>query len=489
MTAMTDTRLGFFGKLPALGDFARRGLPPAFVQPWDDGMQQAMAAARQRHGARWQDAWRAAPTWRFLLAPRVCGEHAWAGIVGPSSDRVGRGFPMVMATPWTTEPSWVRHLLRATRWFGALAALHRRAQLTHGLDADALAAAIVQLPGPEAVDAAAGLAGLPAHAGHWRLPLADACAYEATLLDSWQQLARRPEPWCLWWTDEHTAAPAVLATRGLPTDYSLLLDEAVTRGAAPGPAPAVTADTPRHEATASMRPVAALAAATGTARALATATPTAPSPSPAHVAPTPVIHLRDRNMAVVCADDADTPDKTRIAQAVHSLASQHDGIDTLRDALLSLHTHLGQRVDPVGTPVADTAVVAAQWNGGHARLLRIGAAAAWHWRRGRLRPVFATVVVPDDGGLDDLLFGPVGPARPGLGGLLPPRIDDAPCALAPGDRLLLIATRALCGLPEARFADALAHADPDQVRGRLGQVAGLRSHPSTWPIGVIDIPA
>jgi type VI secretion system ImpM family protein len=470
MNAMTDTRLGFFGKLPALGDFARRGLPPAFVQPWDDGMQQAMAAARQRHGARWQDAWRAAPTWRFLLAPRVCGEQAWAGIVGPSSDRVGRGFPMVMATPWTTDPSWVRHLLRATRWFGALAALHRRAQVTHGLDADALAAAIVQLPGPEAIDTAAGLATLPGHAGHWRLPLADACAYEAALLDSWQQLARRPEPWCLWWTDERTAAPAVLATRGLPTDYTLLLDEAATRGGAPAPSvasPSIASDTARHELAPSM-----------------------PRGSILAVAPTPVIHLRDRNMAVVCADDAQTPDDMRIAQAVHGLAGQHDGIDTLRDALLSLHAHLGERrVDPVGAPLADTAVVAAQWNGGHARLLRIGAAAAWHWRRGRLRPVFATVTAPNDGGLDDLLFGPAGPARPGLGGMLPPRIDDAPCALAPGDRLLLVATRALCGLPEARFADALAHADPDHVRGRLGQVAGLRSHPSTWPIGVIDIPA
>jgi type VI secretion system ImpM family protein len=481
MNAMTATRLGFFGKLPALGDFARRGLPPAFVQPWDDGMQQAMAVARQRLGARWQDAWRGAPTWRFLLAPRVCGEYAWTGIVGPSRDRVGRGFPLVMATPWTADPTGVRYLLRATRWFGALTALHRRAQLAHGLDADALAAAIVQLPGPEAIDPAAGLASLTSHADHWRAPLTDACAYEATLLDSWQQLDRRPDPWCLWWTDERATAPAVVATRGLPTDYSLLLDDTATRGAMTAPSSA--ASPARHDTALSLPHVAAPPASPPPASV------TARDVSPASAA-TPVIHLRDRNMAVVCADEAQTADATRIAQAVHGLASQHDGIDTLRDALLSLHTQFGERrVDPDGNAVADAAVVAAQWNGGHARLLRIGAAAAWHWRRGRLRPVFATFAARGDDGLDDLLFGPAGPTRPGLGGMLPPQVDDAPCALAPGDRLLLVATRALCGLPEARFADALAHADPDHVRGRLGQVAGLRSHPSSWPIGVIDIPA
>lgn len=488
MSEMTETRMGFFGKLPALGDFARRGLPMTFLQPWDDGMQGAMANARQRHGTRWSAAWDTAPVWRFLLAPRICGMQAWAGIVGPSRDRVGRGFPMVMATPWTTEPAQVRHLLRATRWFGALTALHRRAQRARGLDADALAAAIVQLPPPDALDATAGLAALPPHATHWRLPVADACAYEASLLDSWQRLARRPDPWCLWWTDTPEDAPAVLATRGLPTDYSLLLDEATIRGGTPAPSVAAFPARPEARPETSAASIASVASVASGARPRAAFPPAAPSAPRA--APMPVLHLRDRNMVVVCADDAAMPGEAGIAQAVHGLAGRHEGIDTLREALLSLHAHLGERrVDAHGAPMADAAVVAAQWNGGHARLLRIGAAVAWHWRRGRLRPVFAAAATHTGDDLDGLLFGTEGPTRPGLGGLLPPQVDDAPCALAPGDRLLLVATRALCGLPEARFAEALAHADPDSVRGRLGQVAGLRSHPSLWPIGVIDIPA
>ena len=35
MTAMRSAAPGFYGKLPARGDFVRRRLPSAFVAPWD----------------------------------------------------------------------------------------------------------------------------------------------------------------------------------------------------------------------------------------------------------------------------------------------------------------------------------------------------------------------------------------------------------------------------------------------------------------------
>ena len=41
---------GFFGKLPARGDFVRAGLPRDFVDPWDAWLQRVLAGSRDAAG-------------------------------------------------------------------------------------------------------------------------------------------------------------------------------------------------------------------------------------------------------------------------------------------------------------------------------------------------------------------------------------------------------------------------------------------------------
>lgn len=89
--------VGFFGKLPARGDFVRAGLPSSFVNPWDSWLQAAIASARSTLGEAWLPAWMEAPVWRFLLAPGLCGDQAALGVWMPSVDRVGRHFPLTCA--------------------------------------------------------------------------------------------------------------------------------------------------------------------------------------------------------------------------------------------------------------------------------------------------------------------------------------------------------------------------------------------------------
>ena len=67
---------GYFGKLPAAGDFVQRRLPPVFVDAWDRAFSHALAGARDLLGDAWLQAYHAAPAWRFLLSP---------GIVGPAA--------------------------------------------------------------------------------------------------------------------------------------------------------------------------------------------------------------------------------------------------------------------------------------------------------------------------------------------------------------------------------------------------------------------
>lgn len=135
---------GLYGKVPAHGDFVRRGLPSSFVTPWDDWLQAGIARARAGLGAHWADAWDAAPAWRFALPAGACGPDAVAGVMLPSMDTVGRRFPITLAAtlpPGAPVPQ--------ADWFDALegAALAGR---DGAADADALAAAIPDpvRPGP-----------------------------------------------------------------------------------------------------------------------------------------------------------------------------------------------------------------------------------------------------------------------------------------------------------------------------------------------------
>lgn len=140
---------GLFGKVPAHGDFVRRGLPTSFVAPWDAWLQRGMEAARERLGPRWAELWDSAPPWRFALPAGACGPDAVAGVMLPSQDMVGRRFPITLAALVARDAP-----APDAAWFAVLeaAALAGRAGQA---DADALAAAIpdpgAELPEPPRV--------------------------------------------------------------------------------------------------------------------------------------------------------------------------------------------------------------------------------------------------------------------------------------------------------------------------------------------------
>ncbi len=87
---------GFYGKLPAQGDFVVRNLPRAFVSIADRWMQDGLGTL-QSTSANWLKYYLVAPVWRFVLPQGVWNESAWCGAIMPSVDAVGRYFPMVAA--------------------------------------------------------------------------------------------------------------------------------------------------------------------------------------------------------------------------------------------------------------------------------------------------------------------------------------------------------------------------------------------------------
>lgn len=90
------TTIGWYGKLPWVGDFVGRGLP--WQRTWDDWLQRSLAAAELALGAApLRERIRGMAPWQCLLLPPAEPELGWCGVVAGSNDRVGRVFPLLVA--------------------------------------------------------------------------------------------------------------------------------------------------------------------------------------------------------------------------------------------------------------------------------------------------------------------------------------------------------------------------------------------------------
>lgn len=116
---MTNTP-GWYGKLPALGDFAHRRLPPDFLAAWDAWLQTGVNDSRAMLGSDWLDNYLTAHVWHFVLLPGVVGAACWTGVWTPSVDRVGRYFPLTLALPLPTAPRLSASLAELGAWLQGL---------------------------------------------------------------------------------------------------------------------------------------------------------------------------------------------------------------------------------------------------------------------------------------------------------------------------------------------------------------------------------
>jgi type VI secretion system protein ImpM len=97
MTPLHPLGAGFYGKVRTHGDFVRRGLSHEFVTPWDAWLQRGLLESRQRFGEDWLNHFLGMPLWCFALKPGVIDASAYAGVLMPGIDAVGRYFPFVIA--------------------------------------------------------------------------------------------------------------------------------------------------------------------------------------------------------------------------------------------------------------------------------------------------------------------------------------------------------------------------------------------------------
>lgn len=121
MDGKESLTVGWYGKIPSLGDFVSRRLPTSFIDIWDTWLQKAMASSREQLGEHWLDLYLTSPIWRFILMPDTCGNaKVWTGILMPSVDKVGRHFPLTIATEIEPYSGTVLSILSAQEWYVAL---------------------------------------------------------------------------------------------------------------------------------------------------------------------------------------------------------------------------------------------------------------------------------------------------------------------------------------------------------------------------------
>ncbi|NNF16547.1 MAG: type VI secretion system-associated protein TagF [Gammaproteobacteria bacterium] len=228
VTGAPDLTPGFYGKLPALGDFVKRRLPGSFVSAWDGWLQGCVASSKAHLGEHWLEIYLSSPVWRFTLLPGIGGEQGWSGVMIPSVDRVGRYFPLTVAAPLPPAAS-VFTMLNASGWFAQAedAALSALDDEDFSLDDFAQTVANlgpcydqdnVSLPDTDVTTLRSG----------WQIPLQTVDRAGAALQGVSELLAKnRFGHFSLWWTSgSELIAPSLLVSPGLPDvdAYTGMLD-------------------------------------------------------------------------------------------------------------------------------------------------------------------------------------------------------------------------------------------------------------------------
>ena len=207
---------GLYGKLPAYGDFIFRNLNSTFINAWDEWLQSFVAGSREQIGDDWLDIYLTSPIWRFVLSPGVIDQQAWAGLLMPSVDRVGRYFPISIVQALPLQLSPVNMLIGQGAWFEQVEALCLEA-LDGKIDADNMVEQLgaISLNSQNAYQATGHLGEM----GPQLFGLSQSPSALGDLMPYWlnASLTSSLSSFSLWQTDgSELISPMVFCCQGLP---------------------------------------------------------------------------------------------------------------------------------------------------------------------------------------------------------------------------------------------------------------------------------
>ncbi len=226
---------GFFGKLPCNGDFIQHDVSQEWLEKWDRWQQSCIFESRGALQGEWLDAYLSGPIWRFVLSEGACGSGAYAGVIVPSVDRVGRYFPLTLVRQLDSGWNPLDVAVCWPAWFEALEQCACSALDVPDLRLDDFIAQIGRIEDPLALAVPTHIgselfqnAGFPAASTQWQIGLqsADHLQLDLAVL-AYREIYRQLRPVTLWWTSGASRVqPSWLLSRGLPAprSFAAMLD-------------------------------------------------------------------------------------------------------------------------------------------------------------------------------------------------------------------------------------------------------------------------
>jgi type VI secretion system protein ImpM len=91
--------VGWYGKIPAAGDFVTRQLSYSLTRAWERWMLNGLTALQHISEDMLARHYAVAPVWNFLIPAGLGFDCVQLGALAPSCDRVGRYFPVAAMLP------------------------------------------------------------------------------------------------------------------------------------------------------------------------------------------------------------------------------------------------------------------------------------------------------------------------------------------------------------------------------------------------------
>lgn len=108
---------GYYGKVPLVGDFVTRRVSQNTISIWDNWLRHGLYEIKNaRASTNFIDQHHTTAVWNFVVPPAVAGEQL-IGVIGASSDRVGRQFPFTLFKPFFARPRQQFRLDHITPFF------------------------------------------------------------------------------------------------------------------------------------------------------------------------------------------------------------------------------------------------------------------------------------------------------------------------------------------------------------------------------------
>lgn len=214
------TGFGYYGKVPARGDFIQGNLPAGFVEGWNEWLQAIIAVSKEQLEEQWLEYYLTSPVWHFSLSPGVCGDSAVAGTLMPSVDSAGRYFYFTLAAPVNVPPV---HLWQEREW-SQLSEKKILKLLDDDTDVVRWAKSVSDIDWLDAVSAENTLIDRASNSQHWVLAGKDEMKPEHLLH---YQLSNTHGRYCIWWINgsEYVAERCVV-TEELPlvSQFAAMID-------------------------------------------------------------------------------------------------------------------------------------------------------------------------------------------------------------------------------------------------------------------------